>query len=130
MAKAAGLRCRLELPLEVPELELNAEFRHNLFLAAKETLHNVVRHGHATEVRVRLECDAVKHRLKLIIRDDGVGFDASALKPDDAPKPGDRHGNGLPGLRRRLALLRGELRILSNEGSGTTVEFDVPLPPL
>lgn len=129
MAKAAGLRCRLELPLEVPEMELTAEFRHNLFLAAKETLHNVVRHGQAREVRVQLECDVLNHRLKLSIRDDGVGFDASTLTPGDGPKPGDPHGNGLPGLRRRLALLHGELRILSSVGKGTTVEFDVPLPP-
>ena len=128
MAKAAGLRCRLEFPLEVPELALTAEFRHNLFLAAKETLHNVVRHARAREVRLRLEFEPGQHQLRLSIFDDGTGFDASVLTENDQPRPGDPHGNGLPGLRRRLASLGGKLDIQSRPGSGTTVNFDVPLP--
>jgi len=128
MAKASGLKCRLELPIDVPHLALTAEFRHNLFLAAKETLNNAVRHGRAKEIRLQLECDARARRLRMSILDDGIGFDADALGQDPGAQSNESHGNGLPGLRRRLAALDGKLRIESKPGEGTKVVFDVPLP--
>ncbi len=53
--EAASLPCRLDLPAEVPALPLIAEVRHNLFMVIKEALHNVVKHAHASEVRLSLE---------------------------------------------------------------------------
>jgi len=129
MAKASGMRCRLKLPLDVPALALTAEFRHNLFLATKETLNNAVRHAHAKELFLHLDCDPKRRRLRLTIRDDGVGFDVDSHKQGDVKSAGDARGNGLPGLERRLTVLQGEFRIVSEIGVGTTVEFDVPLPP-
>ena len=41
-------------PSQLPAWPLTAEVRHNLFLAFKEALHNVVHHAAATEVRVSL----------------------------------------------------------------------------
>lgn len=128
MASAAGLRCRLRLPLDVPDMALTAEFRHNLFLATKETLHNVVRHAKATEMQIRLECDTKAGKLLLSIVDDGVGFDAAARLAESGPRPGQAHGNGLAGLRRRLAQLGGRFDIVSSPGAGTCVSFEVPLP--
>ena len=45
----AGIRCRLDLPMEIPAAPLTAETRHNLFLAFKEGLHNTVKHAEARE---------------------------------------------------------------------------------
>ncbi|HEX7569127.1 MAG TPA: two-component regulator propeller domain-containing protein, partial [Verrucomicrobiae bacterium] len=50
--ESAGVRCRLDVPMQLPNWRLNAEVRHNVFLAYKECLNNVVRHAAATEVRV------------------------------------------------------------------------------
>ncbi len=44
---AAGLACRLKIPSHIPSVKLTSQFRHNLFLAVKETLHNVVCHARA-----------------------------------------------------------------------------------
>ena len=41
----AAIRCRLDMPVQFPEWRLTAEVRHNVFLAFKEALHNVVRHS-------------------------------------------------------------------------------------
>lgn len=46
--EVADLRLRLGVPPQLPELAVSSATRHNLFLAAKETLHNVVRHAGAT----------------------------------------------------------------------------------
>ena len=42
---AAGIRCRLDFPDQYPHWPLTSEIRHNLFLAFKEALHNVVKHA-------------------------------------------------------------------------------------
>ena len=69
---AAGIRCRLDVPLDLPALALTAEIRHNVFLAFKEALHNVVKHAQATEVRLSLELRP--EGFMLVIADNGRGF--------------------------------------------------------
>src|SRR5262249_15489214 len=68
-----GVRCRLDLPDQVPSYALTAEERHNLFLAVKEGLNNVVRHSGATEVWIRAGLD--NGGCVITIHDDGRGFD-------------------------------------------------------
>ena len=61
------------MPGHLPPLPLSADVRHNLFLAVKEALNNIVKHAQAREVRLRL---IQEHgRLTLVIEDDGRGFD-------------------------------------------------------
>src|SRR6185437_8380078 len=55
--RVADLRCRMDLPVELPDTHVNAELRYNLFLAIKEALNNVVKHAHATEVHLRLQLE-------------------------------------------------------------------------
>ncbi|NOS72854.1 MAG: hypothetical protein HOP33_23375 [Verrucomicrobia bacterium] len=121
----AQIRCRLALPLELPELSVRSEVRHNLFLAFKETLHNAVKHSGASEVRVALQL--VPGGFKLQIADNGRGFDPKRLNsnPDkNRPSP----GNGLRSLRSRLAQINGRSEIHSAPGEGARVEFFIPLP--
>ncbi len=122
---AAEIRCRLDLPLQLPALPVTAEIRHNLFLAFKEALHNAVQHGAATEVRVELKLEA--EQLTLRVADDGRGFDTAA--PTDGHPLAGRiaHGNGLANMRRRLAEISGTCEIHSEPGRGATVTFTVPL---
>jgi signal transduction histidine kinase len=54
----------------------------------------------------------------LVVEDDGRGFDAMA--------PAD--GMGLSGMRERVSLLDGLLRLDSSPGAGTTLVVDLPLP--
>ena len=112
----AGVRCRWDVPLEVPELFLSAEIRHNLYLACKEALNNVTRHAGASEVWVRLAF--IERGFTLSIEDDGKGFSASA-----APA----RGNGLANMRQRLEAVHGNCRIESAPGRGTRVVFSVPV---
>jgi signal transduction histidine kinase len=122
---AAEIRCRLDLPLHLPTLRVTAEIRHNLFLAFKEALHNVVKHATAIEVRVEFKLEAAQ--LALQVADDGRGFDITM--------PGDGHAaaariacrNGLANMQRRLAEIGGVCEICSEPGRGTTVTFIVPL---
>jgi signal transduction histidine kinase/ligand-binding sensor domain-containing protein len=122
----AEIRCRLNLPLHLPATPVTAEVRHNLFLAFKEALHNIVKHAAANEVRVELKQESSK--LILLVADNGRGFDSRGL-PDNAPPKPDRiaRGNGLINMKQRLAEIGGVCEIASEPGKGTTVNFTVPL---
>jgi signal transduction histidine kinase len=120
----AEVRCRLDLPLHLPTLPVTAEVRHNLFLAFKEALHNIVKHAAANEVRVELKLEAAQ--LALQVADNGRGFD---LVGSDGGSAAGRLacGNGLANMRRRLVEIGGACEIHSERGRGTTVAFTVPL---
>lgn len=110
----AGIRCRWDVPLEVPPLPLSAETRHHLYLACKEALHNVVKHAAASEVWIRFrQHDA---GLEFVIEDDGRGFDLAETI---------RAGNGLRHMQQRLEDIGGACRIQSQPGQGTRVILTV-----
>src|SRR5262249_5396327 len=60
----AGLRYRLDVPAQLPGTAISPEVRHNVFLAAKEAVTNVVRHAQASEVWVRLKLDTTVFTLE------------------------------------------------------------------
>jgi signal transduction histidine kinase/ligand-binding sensor domain-containing protein len=122
----AGIRCRLDLPLQFPEWHLSSETRHNVFLAFKEALHNAVKHSGASEVLIRL---ALKEKsFELAIADNGRGFAAGEKAKDVSPTQGRAaSGNGLDNMKRRLTAVGGSCEIQSAPGAGTKVIFFVQL---
>ena len=111
----AQLRCRLEIPETPPGIPLSSQVRHNLIMAVKEALHNVIKHACATEVRLRIAFEA--SALSIAIHDDGCGFEPSARAP----------GHGLGNLKRRLQAIGGSFTIESRLGAGTTVSLRLPV---
>jgi len=109
--EAAGIRLRLRPPVSLPALVLHVETRHNLFLAAKEALNNVLKHSRASELCIALELDACLIRLEFT--DDGVGFSAA----DD--------GEGLRNMRQRMTDIGGTFEVQGRPGLGTTVRFTI-----
>src|SRR5882724_870040 len=91
------------------------------FRVAQEALTNVVRHAKARRVLVELRSDGMTAHL--LVRDDGIGFDAAA-GPVDAPA--DRH-LGLLSMRERVALAGGDIVVASKAGTGTEIAASFPL---
>ncbi|HEU5070949.1 MAG TPA: two-component regulator propeller domain-containing protein [Verrucomicrobiae bacterium] len=121
---AAGIRCRLDAPVELPDLVVRSEVRHNLFLAFKETLNNAVKHSGATEVRVTVEL--LPDRLRVAVADNGAGFDPARVT---TARTGNRvvSGYGVTGIQARLEQIGGRMELRSRPGEGTQVEFYVPM---
>jgi signal transduction histidine kinase len=87
-----------------------------VFRILQESLSNVARHAHATDVTVELQrCGGV---LTLTVQDNGVGMAPTAR--------GD--GNGLPGMRDRAAAIGGRFAIESQPGAGTLLRLSFPVP--
>jgi signal transduction histidine kinase len=85
------------------------------YFCVLEALQNVTKYARATTVRVELE--ASQGVLRLLVVDDGVGFDASTVAM----------GMGLQNMQDRLAALGGQLEVRSRLGDGTTVAGSLPL---
>ena len=114
----ADIRVRLEVPEDLPAMTLSSVSRHHLFLAAKEALHNVVRHAGATRVavRVRPEPEAVI----VEIEDDGTGLPAAGTAAPGA--------DGLTNMTRRMSRIHGRCEFLTGrDGRGTLLRFTIPL---
>jgi two-component system NarL family sensor kinase len=90
-----------------------------LYRICQEALTNVARHAGAERAAVRLV--ATPDRVRLVVEDDGRGFDASEV-------PEDRHG--IVGMRERAEVLGGTLEVRSGPGEGTRIEATVPLENL
>ncbi len=88
-----------------------------LYRIAQEALHNVVKHSGTS--RATLVLTGTGDELVLEVRDQGAGFEASAPRRQDTL--------GLVSMRERARLVRGELTVSSQPGSGTHVCARVPL---
>jgi signal transduction histidine kinase len=113
----AGIRVKLKNRLE-KKLPRNLEMV--LYRIVQEGLTNVIRHANATHVMIELE-PREKH-IHLKLKDDGQGFDPAKA----APKTDKQH-LGLISMHERAELIGGKLDMYSKEGSGTTIEVNVPL---
>jgi signal transduction histidine kinase len=110
-----GLRCRLDLPADLPSRPLPPEMRHNIFLVVKEALTNALKHSRAREVHVQAKMAG--DSLEITVHDDGKGFDPV----------GKSRGNGFGNMRRRAQAMGGHVDIKSVSGQGTTVRLLVNL---
>jgi signal transduction histidine kinase len=125
--ESAGVRCRLDMPMQLPGWRLDAEVRHSLFLACKESLNNVLRHATATEVRVSVMTES--NSFRVIIEDNGKGFETCAAMAASASSRQPAGRNGLVNMHRRLQQIGGQCEITSVIGQGTKVQFVVTVNP-
>ena len=111
----ANISWRLEGPTGLADQVMDSRQRHQLFLAFKEALNNVVRHSGATEVRLGIQVG--QGELQLVIADNGRGLSTN-------PRTGEM--DGVDNMRTRIEKLGGRFEIAGEAGQGTTVRFHVP----
>jgi PAS domain S-box-containing protein len=99
----------------VPE-SLQREVASSIYHIAQECLRNVSKHAQTKTVSVIIEF--VDHVLRLVIKDQGVGWKTEQPEPS---------GIGIVAMRERAHLVNGKLSIHSKTGAGTEVSVDVPV---
>ena len=114
--RPAGISYKLDVPVNLPDVFVSTELRHNLFMAFREALNNAVKHGHPRHIQLVLTLQ--KHQLKLIVEDDGNGF---------LPTDGAAGTDGLENMRQRMKSVAGHCFVESVPGHGTKVVFELPL---
>jgi signal transduction histidine kinase/ABC-type amino acid transport substrate-binding protein len=117
-AKAAAERLGITIDVAGPDAEprLPAAAETAMFRIAQEALNNVGKHARARHVKVTL--GAIAQGVRLVVADDGVGFDAG--------RPPRRTGHyGIATMRERAEAVGARLRIVSAPDSGTRIEVDL-----
>jgi PAS domain S-box-containing protein len=115
---AAAVAGRTGLPIAVDcgiVDRLPVEIESGLYRITQEAIHNVVKHASANQVRVSLEQE--NGVVRLLVEDDGVGFDPASSSPGTL---------GLAGMRHRAERLGGTFNVESEPGQGSRVEVVVP----
>ena len=113
--RRTGIAC--ELVAEPKEVTLGDHAATAFFRILQESLSNIVRHAHATNVRVELRSNG--RLLTMTVTDNGIG-----LGDRERGKAGSF---GLVGIEERISILGGAFSISSTDGEGTTVSVSVPL---
>jgi signal transduction histidine kinase/ligand-binding sensor domain-containing protein len=114
----AGVKYRLEVPPDLPPIPIAPDVRHNVFLASKEAITNVVRHAKAESAWVRLHLR--DDRFLVEIEDNGRG-----LADMDHARAKTRHG--LSNMRKRMEDIGGEFALEPAPERGAIVRLTVPL---
>jgi signal transduction histidine kinase len=114
----AGVRYRFDLPTQLPAQPIAPDVRHNVFLASKEAVTNVVKHAKATSVWIRLRLEHAS--VVLEIEDNGRGVADLDL---NAP----RVRNGLKNMRKRMEDVGGTFSIAAGAEGGALVCLIFPL---
>lgn len=112
----SGIECRLRMDDAITKDAIESRMRHEIFLAFKEALNNIVRHSGATEVHLTIE--VVSGCLSILIADNGGGFDPSLESVGS---------DGLRNMEERIRSLGGICKIEASPGKGTTIQFQIPL---
>ena len=114
----AGIRYRADVPTQLPATDIPPEVRHNVFLAFKESVNNVVKHAHASEAWIRLRLLAENFILE--IEDNGRGL-------GDVNSKAAQMRNGLRNMKKRMEDIRGEFSISPSASGGTIVRLTIPI---
>ncbi|MBY6037073.1 histidine kinase [Fictibacillus nanhaiensis] len=88
-----------------------------IFRLVQESVSNAVKHSEAKLIEVKLEF--TQKFISLYIRDDGKGFDTS--------QPAKSNSFGMMGMRERVELLEGTLKVKSRVNNGTSVYIQIPI---
>lgn len=117
--KPTQIQCLFEIDPEMSSSVFDLPLRRSLLMAIKETLNNAAKHSKATELLLQIQWKG--KQLIVVVKDNGKGFDATAIK---------QGRNGLTNMAQRMKELGGSCRVASQPGKGCRVEFCIPLVDL
>ena len=112
----------IELRTELQNIDgsVSKENEIHIFRIVQEALSNIVKHSSARSATVSARTEP--GNIRLIVRDDGRGFDGGQLDRDQG-----RVGIGLGNILHRTEMLRGAVSVESSPGCGTTITVSIPV---
>ena len=110
LCETKGVALHFKESDKVSRLKIGMDTRKNIYLIYKEAVNNSIKYSEAKNLWVNIDDDAGK--LRLVVKDDGVGFDQGRAKNDTS----NLGGNGLKGMNRRAAEIGADLQIESENG--------------
>jgi len=126
LAASVNSRSGVEIDVRIEgERDLSPDVKVSLYRIAQEALNNVAKHSNASHAQVVLAIQPANNgsttangRVRLVISDDGCGFDPAIGKPTHI---------GLDIMRERAAAIGAQLDIRSAVGAGTTIQVEAAI---
>ncbi|KAA0958582.1 histidine kinase [Planococcus sp. ANT_H30] len=97
------------------EERLPNNYETAIFRLVQEGISNAIRHGKSNVITVEMEW--LSEQVKIMVTDNGTGFDQGIVK---------NQSFGLAGMRERIELVEGDFFINSSPGNGTVLMFHIP----
>ncbi len=110
-----GQRAEIKIDAELEPVQLRAAGELTVYRLVQEALTNITKYAKASAVEVRLS--SIGGQVHVSVRDNGIGFDATASRTS---------AHGLLGMRYRLETEGGQLVMQSAPGKGTLIQADLP----
>jgi signal transduction histidine kinase len=107
---------RIDKVIDIQENEVPDTLKTVIYRISQEALNNIAKHSNADLVRLSLE--KKEGKIKLIIQDNGMGFNLEGILSTERSK----RGLGLTSMRERTELSGGSFSINSTIGTGTIIE--------
>lgn len=107
-----NLEINFDVELNNEQLLLNGDFRKNIYLIVKESLHNIIKHSNASKVKISFDCSK---NLELTIKDNGIGINQDKLNT----------GNGIKNTKYRVQKMNGTIEYIVD--NGTKILIVIPL---
>ncbi len=111
----AGISLRLNIVSGLPDMPLDANLRHSVFLGVREAFNNIVKHSEARSAW--LTASVANGMLEVRVEDDGKGIGGQTAS----------RGHGLTNFHVRMQACGGSSEVTPRPGGGTIVRFLVPM---
>lgn len=115
LCRLKNIRCRVDAVFITENQTIRYEFRHNVSLAVKECVNNVLKHSHATELDMKIELE--KNVLVISITDNGIGISEESR----------RTGLGLDSLKCRMKSICGNCTFEHLAEGGLRIVLTAPV---
>jgi len=107
------IKCKLDIEEGAKNIQIEEQYRKNIYLIFKESMHNIIKHSQAKTINIGIYYN--NNIFKLQIRDDGCGCDLNHIKSTG------KGGNGLNNMRFRASEIGANLIIESSLSRGTSI---------
>jgi signal transduction histidine kinase len=118
--ESQDIEYQINIPRNLPVLDLDVEVRRNIYLLIKEAINNAVKHSQCTQLNIKLT--ASKSVINMLVEDNGVGFDPKAQMEKGV-------GLGLSNMGKRAREIGATFKINAAPGKGTAISFVLELTP-
>lgn len=99
------------------ERRIPSNYEVAIFRLVQESVNNAIKHGKSSLIIVKIEW--LEDEINVVVKDNGAGFDTENVR---------QGAFGIIGMKERIELLKGSIKISSNIGKGSTVLIKIPLP--
>jgi two-component system NarL family sensor kinase len=111
------LQVHLHITNNARLLVINKQQSMLIYRIIQELLNNAIKYAQAKNIHINMDCE--KNQLKLILTDDGVGFDLDSIIKNG--------GLGIKNIKERVHYMIGDLQFDSKIGQGTQYQISIPI---